>query len=48
MYHPCHELARDRLGASLKGRIRPPHSNIISMEVVMDPAGVLTVCFIRI
>ena len=36
------------LGASPKGRIRPSHSNIISMEAVMDPAGVPTVCFIRI
>ena len=35
-------------GASPKGRIRPSHSNIISMEAVMDPAGVPTVCFIRI
>ena len=36
------------IGASPKGRIRPSHSNIISMEAVMDPAGVPTVCFIRI
>ena len=35
------------VGASPKGRIRPSHSNIISMEAVMDPAGVPTVCFIR-
>ena len=35
------------IGASLKGRICPSHSNIISMEAVMDPAGVPTVCFIR-
>ena len=35
-------------GASPKGRIRPSHSNIISMEAVMDPAGMPTVCFIRI
>ena len=35
------------IGASPKGRIRPSHSNIISMEAVMDPAGVPTVCFIR-
>ena len=35
------------IGASLKGRIRPSHSNIISMEAVMDPAEVPTVCFIR-
>eukprot|EP01049_Picozoa_sp_SAG25_P004026 SAG25_NODE_244_length_11127_cov_82.802956_5_plen_140_part_00 len=36
------------IGASPKGRIRPSHSDIISMEAVMDPAGVPTVCFIRI
>ena len=30
------------IGASLKGRIRPSHSNIISMEAVMAPAGVPT------
>jgi hypothetical protein len=35
------------IGASPKGRIRPPHKHIISMEAVMDPAGVPTVCFIR-
>ena len=35
-------------GASPKGRICPSHLNIISMEAVMDPAGVPTVCFIRI
>jgi hypothetical protein len=35
------------LGASPKGRIRPPHKHIISMEAVMGPAGVPTVCFIR-
>eukprot|EP01047_Picozoa_sp_COSAG01_P029335 COSAG01_NODE_2009_length_8658_cov_51.264867_3_plen_92_part_00 len=31
------------IGAPPKGRIRPSHSNIISMEAVMDPAGVPTV-----
>ncbi len=34
-------------GAPPKGRICPPHPNIISMEAVMDPKGVSTVCFIR-
>jgi hypothetical protein len=34
------------LGASPKGRIRPPHRHIISMEAAMDLAGVPTVCFI--
>eukprot|EP01047_Picozoa_sp_COSAG01_P138448 COSAG01_NODE_69083_length_262_cov_0.932515_1_plen_36_part_10 len=32
---------------SPKGRICPSHLNIISMEAVMDPAGVPTVCFTR-